>query len=79
MRAGILLRGMRDASMVMEDGMIFVCTTCGEPAMAIKPGSSPRVCAGIIIERGHPDEAFCRAHWLRRFGARQPDLFGVVP
>jgi hypothetical protein len=47
--------------------------------MAVRPGAEPLVCAGIAVQRGEPDEAWCRACWLRRFGARQPDLFGLVP
>jgi len=52
------------------------CTTCQAPAIAFRPGSSPRVCAGVTYDRGEPDQTFCRVCWLARFGARQGDLFG---
>lgn len=55
--------------------MSLTCTTCGAAAMAVKPGTAAKMCAGITYERGVPDEAWCWAHLLARFGARQPDLF----
>lgn len=60
--------------------MQLACTTCGNTeVMALRPPSNPLVHAGIVIQRGEAGEMWCRPCWLRKFGARQPDLFGMVP
>ncbi len=59
----------------MGASSIFACTTCGAPAMALKPGSKPMSEAGILLSRGEAPESWCLKHWLHRFGPAQPDLF----
>lgn len=50
---------------------MITCTTCGAPAMAVKPGSNDVSCEFfgqiVPIKRGEPDEAWCEAHWKARF------------
>lgn len=56
--------------------LTFTCTTCGEPAVSVKPGSSPLIAHGITLSRGEPSEAWCMRHLLFQFGPRQGALFG---
>ncbi len=56
--------------------MKFRCTTCGAPAVSVRPGTEALVCAGITVRRGEPDKAWCMTHLLHQFGERQRDLFG---
>lgn len=46
---------------------ILACTTCGSPAMAIRPGTLDQTCelfgTVLVLKRGVPAQLFCLEHW----------------
>lgn len=52
----------------------FTCTTCGEPARFLFPGTAPTVQCGIVIDRGEPSKAWCMECKLAADGERQREL-----
>jgi hypothetical protein len=59
--------------------MKLTCTSCGAPAVAVRPGTDPQLFDAITLDRGEPAAAWCYACWHFAFSAPGPVKICLPP